>query len=634
MLSRDKSFLRLRMSGLCMLLGMACVLECRSQSSQPIKISVDATEAAHKILHAQLEIPVTAGPLTLYYPKWMPADHSPDGPIANLTGLHFSANGKDIIWRRDLDDMYSINLDVPAEVNSLKVDLDFLLSAPGPTIDFAASASAKLLVLMWNEVILYPKGHPAQGIMFSPELTLPEKWKFNSSLPVVRRKGDTIIFAPVPLDLLIDSPVQSGEYLAAIPLSPNTTPVHELDVAADEPWALDIPSDLIIAYKKLVNEASALYQSHHYRDYHFLLTLSDNVLPLGQEHHESSDDRVAEHSLVDPNEKMLVAGLLPHEFTHSWNGQYRRPVGLATSDFQKPMEGELLWVYEGLTEYLGTVLTARSGLLTQSQSHEQLAAIASTLQHRAGRSWRSLQDTADSAQILYFAPGEWASSRRSVDFYPEGIFLWLDVDATIRTLSSGRKSMNDFCHLFYSGPDGLPVIKTYTFDDVVSTLNEVVPYDWRSFLRKRLDYIGPTAPLGGIEESGWQLIYSDKANEFLDAEQAISKTGNFTSSLGLIIRNDGVIKDVIPGMPAAQSGLSPYMKILSIAGRQFSIEEIDRAVKNSKIDSNAIELTVSNTDSIERHTIVYHDGLRGPHLQRVERTENYLDSILTPISKP
>jgi predicted metalloprotease with PDZ domain len=612
------------------LLGSTCTLH-----AQNIKLMVDATEAAHKILHAQLEVPASPGPITLYYPKWMPADHSPDGPIENLVGLQFSSNGKKVAWRRDLDDMYAVNLDLPQGTTALTVHLDFLLAAPGPTIDFAGDASSKLLVLMWNTVLLYPKGHPAHEIMFEPQLRLPQGWKFNTSLPIASHSGDTIAFAPVPLDLLIDSPVQSGEYLTSIPLSTGTAPLQELDVAADEPWAIAISPELIQNYKNLVTQASLLYQSYHFRDYHFLFTLSDNVIPLGQEHHESSDDRVAEHALVDPNHRILVSGLLPHEFSHSWNGQFRRPTGLATPDFQLPMQGELLWVYEGLTDYLGTLLTARSGLLTQQQSREEIASVASTLEHRAGRSWRSLQDTADSAQVLYFAPSEWVASRRSTDFYQESILLWLDVDTTIRKLTDQRRSMDDFCHIFYAGQDGQPVIKTYTFDDVVATLNQVAPYDWRTFLRERLDYTGPNAPLlGGITGGGWELVYNDTPNEVLVAHQAVSGGANLTSSVGMTVRADGMIQDVIPGMAATQAGLSPYMKVLAVNSRQFSVEELDRAVKNSKVNPGAIDILASNTGTVEHHAIAYHDGLRSPHLKRLEGKPDTLGAILTPLSKP
>ena len=598
----------------------------------PITISVDATHAPQRILHAKLEIPVRPGPLTLYYPKWMPADHSPDGPIPNVAGLKFSAGGKEIAWVQDDVDMYAFNLDVPAGVNSIQASLDFLISAPGPTIDFAASGSAKLFILMWNQVILYPKGWRATELTFQPSLTVPAGWKFNTSLPIAGQSADTITFSPVPLDLLVDSPVQSGEFVRVYRLNPGEKPPHEVDVVSDDPWALDIPPALVDNYKRLVAEASALYQSHHYRDYHFLLTLSDNVLPLGQEHHESSDDRVAERTLVDPSSRLLESGLFPHEFSHSWNGQYRRPGGLATPDFQTPMKGELLWVYEGLTEYLGTVLSARSGLTTPQQTRDYIALTASTMAHRAGRRWRSLQNTANAAQILYFSPPEWASYRRSVDFYPESVLIWLDVDTTIRKLTNNRRSMDDFCRVFYGPPDGQPTIKRYEFDDVVATLNQIAPHDWHSFLRERLDSTADTAPLGGINGGGWKLVYSDDANEFLSAGDAVSGGGDYTASIGLKVKGDGTVVDSIPGMPAFESGVSPYLRIIAVNGRAFSVDELTRAITGSRSSAGTIVITATNTGAIETHEIHYQGGNRYPHLERIDGTADYLSDILKPLT--
>ena len=614
-------------------LSLIAATTARAQLSPPgpITISVDATHARQRILHAKLDIPVRPGPLTLYYPKWMPADHSPDGPIPNVAGLNFSAGGKEITWVQDDVDMYAFNLDVPPGVNSIQASLDFLISAPGPTIDFAASGSAKLFILMWNQVILYPKGWPAAKLSFQPSLTVPAGWKFNTSLPIASQSGDTITFSPVPLDLLVDSPVQSGEFVRVYPLNPGGKPPHEVDVASDDAWALDISPALIDNYKRLVAEADALYQSHHYRDYHFLLTLSDNVLPLGQEHHESSDDRVAERTLVDPSARLLESGLFPHEFSHSWNGQYRRPGGLATPDFQAPMKGELLWVYEGLTEYLGTILSARSGLTTPQQTRDYIALTASTMAHRAGRRWRSLQNTANAAQILYFSPPEWASYRRSVDFYPESVLIWLDVDTTIRKLTNNRRSMDDFCRAFYGPPDGEPVIKTYEFDDVVATLNQIAAYDWRSFLRERLDSTAAAAPLGGITGGGWKLVYSDDANEFLAAGDAVSGGGDYTSSIGLRVKGDGTVVDSIPGMPAFESGVSPYLRIIAVNGRAFSVDELNRAIANSRSSAGTIVITATNTGAIETHEIRYQGGNRYPHLERVDGTADYLDDILKPL---
>ena len=614
--------------GIVAIAASVCSAQTPNRLAGPISISVDATQVAHKILHAELSYPVQPGPLTLYYPKWLPADHSPDGPIWNVAGLKFFAGGTPLAWTQDSADMYAFHLEVPAQVNQLTAKLDFLLSAPGPTIDFSASGTAKLFVLMWSQVMLYPAGLPAHSIMVQPKAALPEGWKFSTSLPIASSTGNSITFKPVELDLLIDSPVQSGEYMKVIQLTPGENPSHEIDIAADSPSTLDLPPELIENYKQLVRETQAIYRSHHYRSYHFLLTLSDHIMGLGQEHHESSDDRIPANGLADSNRRLLAAELFPHEFTHSWNGQYRRPAGLATPDFQQPMLGDMLWAYEGLTDYLGLVLATRSGLLTQQQAHEKLAALASMLDHRAGRTWRSLENTSRAGQVLYFSPPHWVSYRRGTDFYTESVLIWLEADVTIRKLTQGRRSLDDFCAAFLGGPETMPVIKTYTFDDLVSALNAIAPNDWRTFFRERLDSTSPHAPLGGLTGGGWQLTYTDQSNEVISAAQATHEGGDFTSSLGLIVRNDGTVQDAIPGMPAFQSGMSPYTRIVGVNGQAFSLELLNRIIADSATQTAPLALLVDNSGFLESHEITYHDGLHQPHLTRSENATNYLDEIL------
>ena len=618
-------------AAVCILAVLSTIASAHAQSRppRPIEISVDATQASRRILHSKLEIPVSPGPLTLYYPKWLPADHSPDGPISNVAGLKFSVAGKLIAWQQDPIDMYAFHVNVPAGADSLTVDLDFLLSAPGPTIDFSASGSAKLLILMWSEVLLYPSGFPANEITFIPTLKLPADWKFSTALPIDHQAGNIISFKPLPLDLLIDSPVQSGPYMKAFQLTPDGPVRHELDVAAEDPALLNVPQDLLENYKRLVAEASALYQSHHYREYHFLLTLSDNVMGLGQEHHESSDDRVPARTLIDPSKRLLEAGLFPHEFTHSWNGQFRRPRGLATLDFQQPMNSDLIWVYEGLTSYLGTILSARSGLWTAAQTRESLATIASTLEHRAGRNWRSLQNTAFAAQVLYFSPSEWMSYRRGTDFYNESILLWLEVDVTIRKLTDGQRSLDNFCRDFFGGPEGKPVISTYTFDDLISALSKVAPNDWNKFFRDRLEATDPPPAFPGITEGGWRLVYNDQPNEMDKAGQE-GGTGDFTSSIGLVVKSDGYIQDSVPRMAAFESGLSPYMKVVGVDGRQFSLDELTEAIRNSS--STPVIVLASNSGVFSAHELKYRGGAAYPHLERVQSVNDYLDSILKPLT--
>src|SRR5271163_4347040 len=505
-----------------------CVNVAMAQSgAAPIRLVVDSTQAPQKILHAHMEIPVSGGPLTLYYPEWIPGEHMPDGPIIQVAGMKFSGGGKTIAWRRDLVEMFSIHMDVPAGVTTLVADLDFLLSGPASGFSAGASATASLDVLSWNQVLLYPKGLPAKDINFAPSLRLPADWKFGTALPIAKQDGAAIEFAPVALTTLVDSPVISGRYYRAIQLTPGQNPSHEIDIAADSAAALAMTPDTQLQLRNLVTEAYALFGVRHYRDYHFLLTLSDDVAHFGLEHHESSDDRTAERSLIDDAERIGFATLLPHEYVHSWNGKYRRPVGLATPNYQEPMKDDLLWVYEGLTEYLGEVLTARSGLQTPEQWREDFAGLVAQYENRPGRDWRPLQDTADAAPFLYNSTPDWANWRRGTDFYEEGELLWLDVDTTIRSLTKDKKSMNDFCKAFHGGAGGAPELKTYDFDDVVATLNDVAPNDWAGFLRARLDGVSTKLPIESLENSGWKLVYNEQPNEIMAGEEALGHRADF-----------------------------------------------------------------------------------------------------------
>ncbi|HYL96337.1 MAG TPA: M61 family peptidase, partial [Terriglobales bacterium] len=483
-----------------------------------ITLAVDATEAPRKIFHAKLTIPATAGTLTLYYPKWIPGEHAPDGPIVDLAGLKFTANGQPLNWRRDLLDMFTIHVEVPAGATTVEASLDYLSPAAERGFSGAASATARMTVVSFNQVLLYPKGWPADQISYTASLRLPQGWKFGTALPIANQGGEEIQFKPVSLYTLVDSPVIAGEYLKIVPLTAaGEYPPQEMDIAADSAAALDAPAEVWQNYRNLATQAYALFGARHYRDYHFLYSLSDHVAHFGLEHHESDDSRVGERGLVDADERKLDAGLLPHEYVHSWNGKYRRPADLTTPDYQKPMITTMLWVYEGLTSYLGDVLTARSGLWTPQDYRDSLAMIGAELDHRPGRTWRDLQDTNDAAQLLYFSSDAWDSWRRSTDFYDEGVLDWLWADVIIRQQTHNQKSLNDFCKQFYAGPtpppSHAPMVKPYTFDELVNALSQIAPYDWRGFWHERLTTKVAHAPLGGIEGSGWRVVYTDTPSE-------------------------------------------------------------------------------------------------------------------------
>jgi predicted metalloprotease with PDZ domain len=589
-----------------------------------VTIAVDATTAPRKIFHATLKIPASPGDLTLYYPKWIPGEHAPDGPVIDLAGLKFSAAGKTLKWRRDLLDGFTLHVDVPVGVNEVSAELDFLSPA---TFEggFSAGSSAtdKLAIISWNQVLLYPKGYKSDDINYSASLKLPEGWKFGTPLPVTNQSGNEIHFATVSLTTLVDSPVITGEFLKVVPLA--SDPVTEMDIAADSAAALDAPPEVWDHYKSLVDQAQKLFGAHHYRDYHFLYTLSDHVAHFGLEHHESDDSRVGERDLVDDTARKQSASLLPHEYVHSWNGKFRRPAGLSTPDYQQPMQDDLLWVYEGLTNYLGFVLTSRSGLLTADQDRDDLALTAAYLDHTPGREWRNLQDTADAAPELYFSPRAWESWRRSTDFYDEDTLNWLWVDVIIRQQTKGAKTIDDFCHLFHGAPSTGPMVKPYTFDDVVNTLNQVVTYDWRAFWTERLTNHSPGAPLGGIEGSGWKVVYDETPSAM---DSAARRSVNAIYSLGLALSSDGSIGDTVEGMPAAKAGIGPGMKLVAVNGRRFSPDVLREALKAAKNGSAPIELLVENTDYYKTYKIDYHGGEKYPHLVRDDSKPDLLSEIL------
>jgi predicted metalloprotease with PDZ domain len=601
-----------------------------SSTPPTVTIFVDATSAPRKIFHAKLKIPAAAGDLTLYYPKWIPGEHAPDGPVIDLAGLKFFAAGKTLKWRRDLLDGFTIHVDVPAGASEVNAELDFLSPA---TFEggFSAGSSAtdKMAVISWNQVLLYPKGWKSDDLTYVATLKLPANWKYGTPLPIASTTGDNgetqITFKPSSLTTLVDSPVITGEFLKVVKLADD--PPTELDIAADSAAALEPPQEVWDHYKNLVDQANKLFGAHHYRDYHFLLSLSDHVAHFGLEHHESDDSRIDERGLVDETARKASASLLPHEYVHSWNGKYRRPADLATPDYQQPMQDDLLWVYEGLTNYLGTVLTARSGLLTPEQAREDLAVTAADMDHIPGRTWRNLQDTADAAPELYFSPQAWHSWRRGVDFYDEDTLNWLWVDVLIRQQSKGAKTIDDFCHLFHGAPSTGPMLKTYTFDDIVSALNQVVPYDWRGFWTERLTNHSPGGPLGGIEGSGWKLIYDETQSEMERGAESNFHVVGGAFSIGLELREDGIITDTIEGMPAAVAGIGPGMKLIAVNGRQYSADILREALKAGKGGTAPLELLVENTDYYKTYKLDYHGGERYPHLVRDDSKPDLLTEI-------
>jgi len=601
----------------------------------PISLTVDATEAPRHILHSKLHIPASPGPLTLLYPKWIPGEHGPTGPIQNVAGIMITAGGRALEWSRDGEELYAIRCVVPAGAAAVDLSLDYTIPTGADGLRGSTSATPKLAVLDWNQVLFYPQGAPAESLTVKATLRVPEGWKFGTALPVERAAGSEIVFRPASLVTLVDSPVLTGEYLRIIPLAPDVTPKHELDLAADSPEALEIEPSRIAALERLVREEIAQFGATHYREYHFLYALSDQMSFSGLEHHESSDNRSPERSLLESDLEIRTAQLLPHEFAHSWNGKHRRPADMTRGAFLAPMETDLVWVYEGLTDYLAWVLAARSGLLTFDQSLADLAQTAATITNEPGRSWRSLQDTAVSAAMTGRAGRQWSAWRRSFgDVYSEGVLVWLEADAIIRRESGGARSLDDFCRRFHGGKSGGPIVKTYTLGDIVATLREVAPYDWDGFFSTRVRQASKRPPLGGIEGSGWRLTYSDSLSPYVRAIERVRQWTYLTFSIGLLLGSDGVVIDVNPELPAAKAGLAPGMKLLAVNGRMWTGERGRKAVDLARTSGKPIEVVAESGDFLKTYRIDYHGGERYPRLVRDPSKPDYLTPLLSPKTKP
>jgi predicted metalloprotease with PDZ domain len=601
-----------------------------------LTLSVDLTDSARKIIRVHETIPVAPGAFSLYYPKWIPGEHAPSGTLSGITALKISAHGADILWRRDLTDMYTLHLNVPSGVGALDVDFNFLSPLGGGEFGQTASLTPRLAILEWNQVLFYPAGYGSHSIQLAPSVKLPPGWQFGTALERAGGTGAEVHFRPVNLATLVDSPLLTGIYFRRVDLTPGAKiPVH-LDVAADHPSELEMTEQQIAQHRALIEQAYKLFGARHYSHYDFLLTLSENTGHFGLEHHESSDDRTETDFFTDPQGYLAHTGLLPHEYVHSWNGKYRRPADLWTPNFNVPMKGDLLWVYEGLTEYYGDVLSARSGMRSDQDYRDVLATTTAGMVETPGRSWRPLQDTADEAQILYYTPAAWANWQRSVDFYDEGELLWLDVDTLIREKSHGQHSLDDFARAFYGMNDGAIPASTYTFDDVVAALNAVQPADWRQFLRHHLDVKQAQAPLDGITRGGWQLSYMDKPSDYWKANDKSRKFLNLLPSLGVLINTDddheGELVDVLWNSPAFAAGLAPGMKIVAVGGESFKAERLTEAIRSAQHGKTPIALLVKNLDYFGTINIDYHDGPKYPVLKRLAGTEDRLSNIIRPRS--
>jgi predicted metalloprotease with PDZ domain len=593
-----------------------------------IVLNVDATNLSQQIFRMRMTIPVKPGPLTLLYPQWLPANHGPNGPITQLAGLKFTANGKAVEWTRDPVQVFAFHLTVPEGATTLEAEYQYL--SPLDTAQGRITMTDDILGVQWPSVTLYPAGYVARRITVQPNLTLPAGWKYASALETQDRQGDEVHFKPHDLETLIDSPLFAGRYAKTFDLDPGGKVPVRLNVFADTPESLDAKPEQIAAHRALVQQAYKLFGSHHYNHYDFLFALSDEFGGIGREHHQSSENGVKPGYFTDWTKSEAGRDLLPHEYTHSWDGKFRRPAGQNVPNFNTPMQNELLWVYEGQTQYWGNVLAARSGLVSAAGARDALAATAARYDSVAGRSWRAVQDTVNDPILNARRPLGWANWQRSEDYYSEGQLIWLDVDTRIRELSGDKRSLNDFAHAFYGIKDGSFLPEFYTFEDVVAALDKVQAYDWATFLRSKLDGHGPGAPLDGLARAGWKLVYTDTPTDLVKGADERNKVTDLSYSLGFTVTADGSIRNVIWDGVGFRAGLAANSTIVAVNNRSYKADLLKKAIKEAK-DGKPIELLVKKGNVLRTVSLDYRGGLRYPRLERIPGTKDRLDGIYSAL---
>ena len=598
-----------------------------------ISLLVDVTNANDRVLNVHETIPIKGRDITLLYPEWLPGTHSPSNPIGELAGLVVTANGKRIAWTRDRVNMYAFHVEAPQGATALDINFQFL----APLDSKRGRISSKFADVTWNSVLLYPAGYFSRDIKFEAAIHLPEGWKFASALDVKSQNGNQVQFKETTLNTLIDAPLYAGANFKRLDLSTGPDNPVFLDVFADKPADLEISPDELQYHKNLVIEAQKLFNSHHYGHYDFLFSVSDTIGGKGLEHHQSSEDGSPAKYFTDWEAGVAGRALLPHEYTHSWNGKFRRPADLWTPNFNVPMRNDLLWVYEGLTDYYGNVLTARSGMRTPEQARDVFAQIAASFEISPGRTWRSLEDTTNQPIVSshFTVPEAWPSWQRSYDYYPESDLIWLDADTKIRELSDGKKSLDDFAKLFFGIDNGSYVTVTYTFEDLVKALNSVQPFDWAGFFRSRVFEVNPKVPENGFTQGGYRLVYSDNEPEWLKKSEA-ARGVSFATSLGFSMKSDmgsdshGGLENVWWDSPAFKAGITPDMQLQAVNDQKYTPALLRETILTAEKSKDPIKLLLKRGDEFVTVSLDYHDGLRYPHLERVETTSDRLDAILAP----
>jgi len=595
-------------------------------------VRVDATNTAQWIFQVHATIPAAPGPLRLLYPRWLPGYHGPVGDVAQLAGLTVRVGGQRLLWTRAPDELQGFDVQVPAGASAVDVHYQWLGPSKGALTDNLLSRDA--LGLTWPALLLYPAGRPVAEIDVDSRVKLPAGWSWGSALRA--RTGASsagegwVEFKTETLATLLDSPVYAGINYRRIELDPPGTAwpaalhLFRARDASQEPSEAQID-----AHRRLLQQTEALFGFRPWRHYDLLLADGKGFGHVALEHHESSENVYDGGYLEDWSTASRQRELVAHEWVHAWSGKFRRPAGLEQRDLHAPTRNELLWVYEGLTEYWGHVLAVRSGLVTAEQMRQEWAWTAARTAELPGRQWRDLQDTTYTPALNSLGPQKWWDWTRAFDYYEDAaLLIWLDADTLIRERSGGQRSLDDFARRFIAGSSGDKTPSVYGFDDVVAALNAVQPLDWRGFLRARLDHRMPTTTLDGLARSGWEVGFVDRRNALhLAALNPKKPVYSMRFSAGLSVDPDGVVVAVNWASPAFLAGLAPDDKLLAVQGMAYTPERVETALMANRDGGKPLLLLMRRGDEFLNVTLDVRTGPRHPVLQRVEARPDLLAEI-------
>ena len=601
-----------------------------TQDDTSLQITVDATDISRKLLHSTVSLAGGEGGLAVLYPKWIPGHHGPTGPIKNLAGFEVTGDlGGTITWERDYAEPYRFVINASTGQYPVRVALTYICNPSASD----CSATPTMGVINWCAVSVYPEGKAVRDLMVSPRLILSPDWKYATAMPTNEVRGDTVIFEPVTYEELLDYPVICGAHLKTIHLESTPTTDYFVHVVVDEDILLPLVDSAFAdsGWMRLPREAEALFGRTHFDAYHFLVAISDSIPHYGLEHRNSSLNSGRITSLTDYGETdYFLQWVMPHEFVHAWCGKYRRPAGMSTPDYQTPKDMHLLWVYEGLTTYLGMVLYARSGVMSPDDFKEDVADYWGELRHKTGRKWRSLRDIAVSTYTVWGGSDNWAFLRRAADYYPEGAMLWLEIDTRIREISGGKNSLDDFCRMFFGDGDVNTHSIPYTQDDLVSALSNLADFNWDSLITARISGVSEVLDETPLTMAGYTFGYTDKKPEVVKDKEAIDKCRYYYESIGFAVgEEDNKILQIVPQSPGDAAGVCTGMTILGVNGKTFSFERLDKAITDAK-NSGQLTLLTQHGEVLQEHTIQYADGLRYLMLQPIEGMTRWLDQIISP----